>query len=221
METEINKIKLMIVDDHEIVRDGLRKLIEGDPEIEVVAAVSNGRECLEQADRLLPDVILMDISLPGLSGIETTRMCCEKMPGVKVVMLTIYDEDHYVLKAIEAGASGYVLKNVRKEDLITIIKTVFQGKSFLDPNVTNPILQKIRQPEQWEKESKAGQISGRELEILQELAKGASNQEIAKKLFISENTVKSHLKNMFKKLCVSTRSEAIVKASQMGIIRLG
>ncbi len=163
----------------------------------------------------------MDISLPGLSGIETTRLCCEKMPGVKIIMLTIYDDEHHVLKAVEAGASGYVIKNVRKEELLDIIKKVFEGKSFLDPNVTGAVLQMIRHPKQLQKELKTDQISGRELEILLELAKGLSNQEIAEKLFLSENTVKSHLKNMYKKLSASTRSEAIVKAIQNGIIRLG
>ena len=211
----------MFVDDHEIVRDGLKKLIEGHPEIDVVAAVSNGKECLDLLDRLTPDVILMDISMPGISGIETTRLCCEKIPGIKIIMLTIYDDDHHVLKAIEAGASGYVIKNIRKEDLLRIIKKVFEGRSFLDPNVTGPVLEMIRRPKQQEKDSKADLISGRELEILLALTKGSSNQEIAEKLFLSENTVKSHLKNIFKKLSVSTRSEAIVKAVQIGIIRLG
>jgi DNA-binding NarL/FixJ family response regulator len=215
----MKKIKLMIVDDHEVVREGLKKLLEAYPEIEVVGTVENGKECLEQLGQVSPDVVLMDISMPGLSGIETTRIACEKMPSIKVIMLTIYDDDQHVLKAVEAGASGYVLKNVRKEDLLNIIKKVSEGKSFLDPDVTTPILQSIREP--MPRNSKSQCFSGRELEVLLMLTKGYSNQKIAEKLFLSEHTVKTHLKNIFRKLSVSSRSEAITKAIQRGIIRLG
>jgi DNA-binding NarL/FixJ family response regulator len=217
----MEKIKLMIVDDHEVVREGLKKLLEVYPEIEVVATVENGKECLEQLDQVSPDVVLMDISMPGLSGIETTRLACEKKPGLKVIMLTIYNDDQHVLKAVEAGASGYVIKNVRKEDLLKIIKSVSDGKSFLDPDVTAPILQMIREPRTNPKDLKSQRFSGRELEILLVLTKGYSNQKIAEKLFLSEHTVKTHLKNIFRKLSVSSRSEAITKAIQIGIIRLG
>jgi DNA-binding NarL/FixJ family response regulator len=216
----MEKIKLMIVDDHEVVREGLKKLLEVYPEIEVVATVENGKECLEQLDQVSPDVVLMDISMPGLSGIETTRLACEKKPGLKVIMLTIYNDDQHVLKAVEAGASGYVIKNVRKEDLLKIIKSVSDGKSFLDPDVTAPILQMIREPRTNPKDLKSQRFSGRELEILLVLTKGYSNQKIAEKLFLSEHTVKTHLKNIFRKLSVSSRSEAITKAIQIGIIRL-
>jgi DNA-binding NarL/FixJ family response regulator len=113
----MKKIKLMIVDDHEVIREGLKKLLEAYPEIEIVGTVENGKECLERLSQVAPDVVLMDISMPGLSGIETTRLACERKSGLKVIMLTIYDDDQHVLKAIEAGASGYVVKNVRKEDL--------------------------------------------------------------------------------------------------------
>jgi DNA-binding NarL/FixJ family response regulator len=216
----MEKIKLMIVDDHEVVREGLKKLLEVYPEIEVVATVENGKECLEQLDQVSPDVVLMDISMPGLSGIETTRLACEKKQGLKVIMLTIYNDDQHVLKAVEAGASGYVIKNVRKEDLLKIIKSVSDGKSFLDPDVTAPILQMIREPRTNPKDLKSQRFSGRELEILLVLTKGYSNQKIAEKLFLSEHTVKTHLKNIFRKLSVSSRSEAITKAIQIGIIRL-
>jgi DNA-binding NarL/FixJ family response regulator len=216
----MEKIKLMIVDDHEVVREGLKKLLEVYPEIEVVATVENGKECLEQLDQVSPDVVLMDISMPGLSGIETTRLACEKKPGLKVIMLTIYNDDQHVLKAVEASASGYVIKNVRKEDLLKIIKSVSDGKSFLDPDVTAPILQMIREPRTNPKDLKSQRFSGRELEILLVLTKGYSNQKIAEKLFLSEHTVKTHLKNIFRKLSVSSRSEAITKAIQIGIIRL-
>ena len=155
----------MFVDDHEIVRDGLKKLIEGHPEIDVVAAVSNGKKCLDLLDRLTPNVILMDISMPGISGIETTRLRCEKIPGIKIIMLTIFDDDHHVLESIEAGASGYVIKNIRKEDLLGIIKKVFEGRSFLDPNVTGPVLEMIRQPKQLEQDPKADLISDRQFNL--------------------------------------------------------
>lgn len=216
----MKRIKLMIVDDHEVVREGLKKLLEVYPEIEVVATVANGKECLDELNRLTPDVVLMDISMPGVSGIETTRLVCEKAPGIKVIMLTIYDDDQHVLKAVEAGAIGYVVKNVRKEDLLKIIKKVFDGKSFLDPDVTAPILQMIRHPMPNKNDLKGDRFSGRELEILLALSKGYSNQKIAETLFLSEHTIKTHLKNIFKKLAVSSRSEAIAKAVQTGIIRL-
>lgn len=215
-----SKIKVMIVDDHEIVREGLKKLIDVYPEIEVVATLASGKECLDQLDHFSPDVILMDISMPGLSGIETTRLCREKHPSVNVIMLTIYDDDHHVLKAVEAGASGYVIKNVRKADLLTIIKKVHEGKAFLDPEVTTSILQMLRHPNQDPGNARPDYFSAREMEILLALTQGYSNQKIAEKLYLSENTIKSHLKNIFKKLSVSSRSEAITKAIQMGIVRL-
>ena len=217
----MNKIKLMIVDDHEVVREGLKKLLEVYQEIEVVSTVENGKECLERLDQVSPDVVLMDISMPGLSGIEATRIACKKKPGLKVIMLTIYDDDQHVLKAVEAGASGYVIKNVRKEDLFKIIKKVSDGKSFLDPDVTTHILQMIREPRANPSDPKTHPFSERELEIMVVLAKGNSNQKIAEKLYLSEHTVKTHLKHIFKKLSVSSRSEAISKAIQLGIIRLG
>jgi two-component system NarL family response regulator len=217
----MKKIRLMIVDDHEVVREGLKKLLEVYPEIEVVSTVENGKECLERLDQVLPDVVLMDISMPGLSGIETTRLACTKKLGLKVIMLTIYDDDQHVLKAVEAGATGYVVKNVRKEDLFKIIKTVSEGKSFLDPDVTRPILKMIREPMTKPNDPKTQGFSERELEILLALGKGYSNKIIAGRLFLSEHTVKTHLKNIFKKLSVSSRAEAITKAIQAGIIRLG
>jgi DNA-binding NarL/FixJ family response regulator len=211
-------IKVMIVDDHLIVREGLRQLLELEGDIQVVAEASSGAECLQLLERHRPDLILMDVRMPGISGIETTRLICEKYPNVKVIVLTIYDDDQYVKEAIQAGAMGYVLKKVNREDLVNVIKQVTQGGAFLDPAVTSKVFDYVKRGKTGDRVWEKARLTRRELDILSGLQMGRSDHDIASTLHLSEHTVRSHLKNIYKKLNVSSRSQAVLKAVRERII---
>ena len=217
----MKKIKIMIVDDHLMIREGLKQLLGIENNIDVVAEVESGFDCLNLVSVFQPDVILMDIQLPGISGIETTRRICERYPHVKVIMLTIYEDEHFITEAIQAGASGYVLKNVKREELINIIYSVIQDQVYLDPSVTTRLFNYVRKDGMNKKDDIDNNISlltVRELEVLRWLVKGHSDRIIAKSLSISEHTVRSHIKSIYKKLMVSSRSQAVSKALQCQII---
>lgn len=209
----------MIVDDHLVVREGLRQLLETVDHIEVVAEASSGFECLELMDKSSPDIILMDVKMPGINGIETTRLVCEKYHDVKVIMLTIYDDEQFVKEAIRVGARGYVLKKVERDELIKIIDHVIEDRAFLDPSVTARIfghLREERETAQGEPQSTA--LTQRELEVLNCIVEGHTDREISEILYISEHTVRSHIKSLFKKLGVSSKSQIVAKALRDGVI---
>ncbi len=215
----MNKIKIMIVDDHLVVREGLRQLLETVDHIEVVAEASSGFECLELMDKSLPDIIFMDVKMPGINGIETTRLVCEKYPNSKVIMLTIYDDEQFVKEGIRVGAKGYVLKKVERDELIKIIDHVIEDRAFLDPNVTASVFGHLRKG----KETSHGEAQGtpltqRELEVLKCAVGGHTDRAISELLCISEHTVRSHIKSLFKKLRVSSKSQMVAKALRDGII---
>jgi DNA-binding NarL/FixJ family response regulator len=217
----LKKIKIMIVDDHLVIREGLKQLLGIEDNIDVVAEVESGFECLSLVGVYQPDIILMDIRLPGISGIETTRRICERYPHIKVIMLTIYEDEHYITEAIQAGARGYVLKNVKREELIKIIYSVIQDQAYLDPSVTARVFNYVRKDnknKQDDIDSQVSLLTVRELEVLRGLVKGYSDRIIAKSLGISEHTVRSHVKSIYRKLMVSSRSQAVSKALQCEII---
>ena len=214
----MQKIKVMIVDDHEVVREGLKQLLSLDKTIDVMAEASSGLECLELLENRLPDIVLMDIRMPGINGIETTRLVCQKYPQVKVIMLTLYDEAQHVNDAIKAGAKGYVLKKVRRDELVRIIHDVSEDRAFLDPEVTEAVFNKIKRKETLLKGEINIELTQRELEILKYLVDGYKDRQIAESLFISEHTVRSHIKNIYKKFRVTSRSQAVVEAVRKGII---
>ncbi len=214
----MRKCKIMIVDDHVIVQEGLKQLLEIGGEYDIVGIASSGVECMQLLEtKVNPDIILMDVKMQGVSGIETTRLIKEKYPNIKVVMLTIYKDEHYVTDAINAGANGFVLKNVRREGLINIISHVMNKGAFLDPTVTACILGQVKNNKQSQQNSN---LTFRELEILKELVAGNKDEEIANLINISKFTVRSHLKNIFKKLGVNSRSQAVTKAISQNIINL-
>lgn len=213
----MKKIKVMIVDDHLVVREGLRQLLEINDDVEVVAEASDGLKCLDLIGACGPDIVFMDIKMPGISGIEATRLIRQKHDDVKVIMLTIYDDDQLVADAIRAGANGYVMKNALREDLITAIHSVMKGQAFLDPAVTSTILDQFKMDKPIVHSSEIKPLTRRELEVLQAIVSGLTDREIAELLNISEHTVRSHIKSVYKKLSVSSKSQAAVKAMKLGI----
>jgi len=213
------KLKTMIVDDHLVVREGLKQLLEVDDEIQVIAQASNGLECLRQLDKHSPDLIFMDVRMPGISGIETTRLIHQKYPRIKIIMLTIYDDDQYVTEAIQAGASGYVLKKVQRDELIQIIHLVMENQAFLDPSVTAKVFDRLQGKMNSPERDGIMPLTQRELEILKEMVAGHTDREIGDSLHVSEHTVRSHIKSLYRKLRVSSKSQAVAKALQHKIIQ--
>jgi DNA-binding NarL/FixJ family response regulator len=212
----MSEIKVMIVDDHLVVREGLRQLLEIEDDIRVTAEAGSGLECLQMIEAGLPDLIFMDLRMPGISGIETTRLVCQRYPQVKVIVLTIYEDDQYVREAIKAGAKGYVLKKVGREELIRIVRDVMEDRAFLDPKVASAVFEHVKGRSQGQ--DRDTPLTQRELEVLQLIAEGMNDRMTAESLHISEHTVRSHIKNLYRKLGVSSRAHAVAKALREGII---
>ncbi len=217
----MHKIRVMIVDDHVMIREGLKQLLGLEKDIAVVAEADSGLTCLKLLETHDTDIIFMDIKMPGINGIETTRLVCQKYPHVKVVMLTIYEDDQYVTSAIQAGAKGYVLKKVGRDELVDVIHNVVEDRAFLDTSVTASIFEKIKEKKRGLKgEAKPG-LSRRELEVLKYLVEGFTDRKISGTLHISEHTVRSHLKSIYRQLRVRSRSQAVAKALQERMITKG
>lgn len=216
------KIRVMVVDDHTIVREGIKVLLELQEDIDVVAEARSSIECLEGIGEVLPDVVLMDLKMPGIDGIEATRLVKEKYPQIKVILLTNYDDEEYVLESIKSGADGYVLKDVRKGDLPKIIHSVLQDRAFIDPTVTRKLFHSIQQSSTTEGTPGPPRpvLSQRELQILTHLVEGKSNKKIAHAVHLSPDTVKSHLKNIYQKLGVHNRSQAARVVIQGKLVHL-
>jgi DNA-binding NarL/FixJ family response regulator len=211
--------KVIIVDDHAIVREGLKSLINHEKDFEVIAEADSGTACLEILETVVPHMVLMDLKMPGISGIESTRLIKSEYPQIKVLLLTNYDDEAYVLEAIKAGADGYVLKDVKKGDLIEILRKNLQNQAFIDPNVTRKLFDHLKNTTDPELPASDRPIlTQRELEILTHLVEGRSNKEIAGALFISLDTVKSHLKKIYQKLGAQNRSHAAKLAIQKRIL---
>jgi|SRR5680860_383524 len=207
------KIRVLVVDDHEIVRLGLTHLLEQYPDFESVDSASNLAEALLKAERVRPDVIIMDVRLKGASGIEACREICKYFPGMKVIMLTSFSEDEMVMDSIYAGAQGYILKDVGNDELIRAIRAVFRGEAHLDPVVTNKLLERMRRNGQ-KSDDPLEQLSEREKKILICIAEGRTNREIAQKVSLSEKTIRNYVSSILTKLNVSNRAEAAAYAAQ-------
>lgn len=217
----MGNIKILIVDDHEVVRDGLSVMMGRQEDFAVVVEARNGLEAVEKASELKPDVILMDLRMPELDGVEAMRRIREKDAGVKFIVLTTYDTDEYIFDAIEAGAKGYLLKDASREDLFKAVRSVHQGESLIQPAVVSRVLDRLAQLSRRPGQGGEPQaLSDREMEVLREMARGSANKQIAADLSISESTVKTHVTNIFQKLEVSHRTEAVTKAMSKGIIKL-
>ena len=206
------KKRIILVDDHEVVRIGLKTLIERHPDFEVVGEASSAREAVEKTANLEPDVVVMDIRLPGVSGIDACEEIVKRFPNIKVLMLTSYAEDEMLFSAIRAGASGYVLKQIGGEDLIKALESVGSGEGLLDPAVTQRVFQEVRRSVREEEASAFANLSQQEKHVLQLVSEGKTNREIAKALFLGEGTVRNYVSSILSKLGVSNRAEAAAYA---------
>ncbi|WP_377268892.1 response regulator [Peterkaempfera sp. SMS 1(5)a] len=204
-------IRLLIVDDHPIVRDGLRGIFSGDPGFEVVGEAADGAEGVARASDGSADVVLMDLRMPGMGGVEAIRLLRDRAPQVRVLVLTTYDTDADVLPAVEAGATGYLLKDAPREELIRAVRAAHQGQTVLAPSAAAKVLGRMRAPA-------AGSLTDRELEVLRLVAEGTTNREAARQLFISEATVKTHLLHLYDKLGVRDRAAAVSEGYKRGLL---
>ncbi len=210
----LEPIRVLIVDDHPVVRDGLRGMFDRSDDVEVVGEAADGREAVDRAIALSPDVILMDLRMPGTDGVSAIRELAALGATAKVLVLTTYDTDSDVLPAIEAGASGYLLKDASPAELQRAIRTAHEGGTVLAPSVASLLMARVRKPA-----AAAGPLSDRELEVLALIAKGRNNREAAAELFISEATVKTHLMHVYAKLEVNDRAAAVAAAYERGLLQ--
>lgn len=206
------KQRIILVDDHEVVRLGLKSLLERHPQFEVVGEAGSARDALEQVAAMEPDVVVMDIRLPGTSGIEACEQIVDQFPNTKVIMLTSYAEDEMLFSAIRAGASGYVLKQIASEELVKAIEAVGRGEALLDPAVTQRVFQEVRRAVKEEEASAFAHLSQQEKHVLLLVSEGKTNREIAKSLFLGEGTVRNYVSSILSKLGVNNRAEAAAYA---------
>ncbi len=220
MDAELDEIRVLIADDHPLIREGLRHVLELDPKIKVVGEVGDGQGAINLARALRPDVILMDLKMPGTSGLEASRVIRREFPDIRILILTVA-EDEEMLEVIRTGASGYLLKDVEPAELLKAIYNVMEGKPALHPVVTRRLLgelDRLTAPKQ--EEDGISALTEREKEVLMLIAQGESNKGIAKKLFISEKTVKNHITSIFRKLRVEDRTQAAIYAIKKRIVEV-
>lgn len=218
------KIRILLVDDHTLLRQGTVELLQHEGDIEVIGQAANGQEAVQLAHQLQPDIVIMDVRMPGMSGVEATRQIRIDLPHIQVLVLTAYDNDQYVFSLLQAGASGYLLKTAPASDLIRSIRQVSAGESPLSPAIAKKVVARLGsgggQNEQKEEVNDPDILTPREVEILQLLARGMSNRDIAASLYISDRTVQAHLTNIFAKMQVTSRLEAVLKGIQKGWLML-
>ena len=209
----MEKIKILMADDHPVVRAGIRGMLETQDDFQVVAEAENGREAFEQIAKFKPDVVLMDLRMPEMDGVEAIGKIKEKYPDINILVLTTYDTDADIVRAVEAGATGYLLKDAPREELFRAVRGTAKGETVLAPVVAARLMGKVR-------DHGEQTLSAREIDVLLLVARGASNQDVAEKLHVSTATVKSHLIQIYQKLGVSDRTAAVTTAIERGIIRL-
>jgi DNA-binding NarL/FixJ family response regulator len=217
-EPKSAKIRILIADDHPVVREGLATMLSRQPDIEVVGEAENGRVAIDKAKELKPDILLMDLRMPEVDGIEAMRRIKINNPETKFIILTTFDNDEYIFKGIESGARAYLLKDSPREDLFKAIRGVSKGESMIEPAVAGKVLDRFAELSRHAQPSET--LSEREVEVLVLMAKGASNKVIASTLNIGESTAKTHIQSIFNKLGVNVRTEAVTEAVKKGIIRL-
>ncbi|MGE4283017.1 MAG: response regulator [Clostridia bacterium] len=216
----MKKIRILIADDHLMVRQGLKQIVELQENMVVVAQASNGEEAVKLAHDIQPDVILMDINMPKLNGIQAIAQLKQERCPARVIILTIHAEREYLIKTVQLGASGYVLKDADSDVLIEAIQSVYQGESYIQPNLTTDLIKEFTQGTMEEQRYKRdNQLTQREVEVLELIAEGMLNKEIAARLYISEKTVKNHVSNIFKKLNVCDRTQAAIYAFKHNIMK--
>ena len=218
--TTTNKIKVIIADDHKVVREGTRELLQKENDLEVVAEAGDGEEAVELVKRFNPNVVIMDIAMPRLNGIDATKLIKATNPRVAVLILTAYEHDQYVFALLEAGAAGYLLKDVRGQEVIEAVRAVHAGESVLHPVVARKALDHFVNPVNKETTTKDQALTDREIEVLRLAAKGRRNKEIATELDLSVRTIQAHLGNIFNKLKVGSRTEAVIAGLKDGVLSL-
>lgn len=206
-------IQILITDDHPVVRAGLEGMLSGQPDMEVVGEAGDGAEAIKLAETLQPDVVLMDLRMPEVDGVTATREIKAQRPEANILVLTTYDSDADILRAVEAGATGYLLKDAPREELYEAVRAASQGKVLFAPAVADKLMRRIREPQR-------DTLSQREIEVLGLVRCGSSNKEIARSLHVSEATIKTHLIHTFRKLSVDDRTAAVSVALERGILRL-
>lgn len=209
----MDKIRILMADDHPVVRAGIRGMLETQPDFEVIAEAENGKEAVEAASKLTPGVILMDLRMPIMEGVEAISKIKAQHPEIHILVLTTYDTDADIVRAVEAGATGYLLKDAPRDELFRAVRATARGETVLAPPVAARLMGKMR-------DKGESALSAREIEVLMLVARGATNQDVAGKLHISTATVKSHLLQIYQKLGVSDRTAAVTTAIERGIIRL-
>jgi len=215
------KTRILIADDHAMLREGMRNLIKQEKDFELVGEAADGEEAVRLAAELKPDIIIMDIVMPKLNGVEATKQIKQVSPSSALLILTAYSDIRYIVGLLEAGACSYLLKNSPAKEIVRAIRAVRSGESVLDPDVTRKLVQRLASLTRSPGESKAsGLLTAREMEILKLASRGISNKELSEKLFISLRTVKAHMTNIFNKLGCSSRTDAIIKGLKQGYIDL-
>ena len=215
-------IRVLLADDQSLVRAGFRMILKGEPDIEVVGEADDGNEAVRQAAELSPDVVLMDIRMPNLDGIEATRQICARDGGARVLVLTTFDLDEYVFESLRAGASAFLLKDAREHQLVAAIRVVAEGGALFAPSVTQRLIEEFaKRVDPAERPAGLELLTARELEVLRLVAKGRSNAEIAAELVISEHTTKTHVASVLQKLDLRNRVQAVVFAYESGVAQPG
>jgi NarL family two-component system response regulator LiaR len=215
------KTRILLADDHPLLREALSQVFSSEKDMEIVGEANNGEEAVNMTSQLKPDILVMDIMMPKFDGLEASRQIKKVAPNTAILILTAYDDDNYVLGLLEAGAAGYLMKSARGQDLVEAVRAIRAGESVLHPMIIEKLLKQamIKPPGPVDRKIKE-LLSDREMEMLKLLATGMSNKEIADKLFLSLRTVKAHMSNIFTKMSVASRSEALVEALRKGLITL-
>jgi DNA-binding NarL/FixJ family response regulator len=214
----VEAIKILIADDHPVVREGLISMLSREGDFNVIGEAKDGVEAVNKSRELSPDVVLMDLRMPEMDGVAAMRQIRSTMPNIKFIILTTYSDDDYIFSGIEAGARAYLLKDAPREELFKAIRSVYRGESLIQPVVASKLLDRFSQLSR--RTPSGEELSERELEVLCLMAKGAANKEISAKLNIAQSTVKTHITNIFQKLGVNDRTEAVTQALKKGLIRL-
>ena len=216
-----DKIRIIVADDHTVLREGTRKILEEEPDMEVVAEAYDGEEAVRLATELKPDVVLMDIAMPKLDGIEATKQIKHACPDINVLILSAHDDDQFVFKLLQAGAAGYLLKTIHTQELISGVRAVYQGESVLHPTIARKVLSRIAMTSGKPSNMMlSGDLTEREIGLLKLMTRGLTNKEIASELGLSIRTVQGHVAQIFNKIGVSSRTEAVVRGLQKGYITM-
>lgn len=215
----MNKVNILIVDDHTLFRTGVRKMLEAEEDMRVVGEAATGVEALEQARALMPDVILMDIKMPDLDGVQAARTLHREMPHVGIIFVTMFEDDEFIFKGLQAGGRGYILKDADPDTMLRAIRAVAHGESLLGSTVAQKVMRQFSALP-GKQAPLVDDLTPRELEVLKLIAEGRSNSEIAEELVISEKTVKNHINNIFSKLHVYDRSQAMLYAIRKGLVKV-